>query len=56
MLIVPLAVSEGASTAIQLGPLALIGLLYARRARDLRPFLRRAEAFRVRGCSTEVLA
>ncbi len=35
MLIVPLAVSEGASTAIQLGPLALIGLLYARRARTL---------------------
>ena len=31
----PLAVSTGFSTAIQLGPLAILGLLYARRARTL---------------------
>jgi hypothetical protein len=30
-------------------------LLYARRARDLRPMLRRAEAFRARGYAAEVL-
>jgi cytochrome c oxidase assembly factor CtaG len=31
----PLAVSTGISTALQLGPLAIVGLLYARRARTL---------------------
>jgi hypothetical protein len=30
-------------------------LLYGRRARDLRPILRRTEAFRARGYSVEVL-
>jgi putative membrane protein len=35
MLIAPLAVSADASAALQLGPLALLGLLYARRVRTL---------------------
>src|SRR5580700_11146903 len=35
MLTVPLAVSADASAAFQLGPLALLGLLYARRVRTL---------------------
>ena len=35
MSIAPLAVSENVATAIELGPLALLGLLYARRAHTL---------------------
>jgi cytochrome c oxidase assembly factor CtaG len=35
MLSAPLAVSTGTSAAFQLGPLAILGLLYARRARTL---------------------
>jgi putative membrane protein len=35
MLQLPLAVSEGLEAALQLGPLALVGLLYARRVRTL---------------------
>ncbi|HYM45395.1 MAG TPA: cytochrome c oxidase assembly protein [Solirubrobacteraceae bacterium] len=56
----PLAVSEGIEAALQLGPLAILGLLYARRTRTLagsgRPVPGWRQACFYSGCVTIALA
>ena len=46
MLSAPLALSTGTSDALQLGPLAILALLYARRARKLATDDQRVPAWR----------